>query len=325
MGRLLKESSGFALILTILVISLLVALTLQFNVSMRADLYGAANLRDGTKLACIAKSGVNLACAVLFKDALDSKVDSLTEAWADSKTLSSASALMFEQGRFEVQITDHSGRIQINQLVDKEGKYNPKQKDLISRFLSSAEFGLDAQEVGNLLDALKDWIDPDNEVTGFGEESSYYQALQVAYSCRNGPMEYLEELLLVKGITRELFYGTQEKPGISHYLTVYGDGKININTAAPLVLGSLSDQLDQEMIQDMVVYREDEQNDLKDLTWYKKVPGISDVTIDPELVTTASTYFEITSNAIKEAMSKRVKSMIDRKEGTPKILSWKVE
>jgi hypothetical protein len=49
------------------------------------------------------------------------------------------------------------------------------------------------------------------------------------------------------------------------------------------------------------------------------------VTIDPELVTTSSTYFEITSRAIKEAMSKGVKSMIDRKEGTPKILSWKVE
>lgn len=325
MKRLLKESGGFALILTILVISLIVALTLQFNASMRSDLYGAANLRDGTQLACIAKSGINFARAVLFKDALDSKVDSLTEAWADAKTLSSASGLMFEQGRFEVQIMDHSGRIQINQLVDKEGKYNLKEKELISRFLSSEEFGLDSQEVGNLIDALKDWIDPDNEVTAFGEESSYYQGLEAAYSCRNGPLEYLEELLFVKGITRELFYGTQEKPGISRFLTVYGDGKININTADPLVLRSLSDQLDQDMIQEMVAYREDEENDLKDLTWYKKVPGMSDIVIDPELVTTSSTYFEIISKGIKETMSKQVKSMIDRKEGTPKMLSWKVE
>ena len=91
------------------------------------------------------------------------------------------------------------------------------------------------------------------------------------------------------------------------------------------MLKSLSDQLDQEMVEEMVAYRMDEKNELKDLTWYQKVPGMSGITIDPDLVTTSSTYFEIQSDAIKEAMHKRVKCMVERKGGIPEILSWKVE
>jgi len=325
MRSLLKDNGGFALILTILIVSLIVALTLQFNVSMHSDLNAAANLRDAIRLGAIAKSGVNLACAVLFKDDLETDFDSLIETWANSKTLSSQSASMFEGGRFEVEILDNSGKIQINQLVDQGGGYNPKQQDLLARFLGSAEFGLDAEQVGNLVDAIKDWIDPDNEVTGFGEESSYYKELEKPYSCRNGPLEYLEELLLIKGVTKELFYGTREKPGISHYLSTYGDGRININTADPLVLRSLSEQMDGGMVEEMVSYRVDEKNDLRAPTWYQKVPGMSHITFDLDLLTTSSTYFEIRSVGIKEAMSKRVKAMVERKEGTIKILSWQLE
>ncbi|MBW1770943.1 MAG: hypothetical protein JRJ17_07275, partial [Deltaproteobacteria bacterium] len=49
MARFLQNNKGIALILTILIISLLVSLTLQFNRSMRSDVHAAANLRDGIK------------------------------------------------------------------------------------------------------------------------------------------------------------------------------------------------------------------------------------------------------------------------------------
>ena len=82
------------------------------------------------------------------------------------------------------------------------------------------------------------------------------------YSCRNAPFKSLEELLLVKGITPELFYGKDEIPGIRNYLTIQGDGAVNINTADPVVLEALSDDLDSSMIEEMVAYRNDEKNDL---------------------------------------------------------------
>jgi general secretion pathway protein K len=317
MNRLIKDDSGFALILTILIISLIVAITLQFNTSMRSDMVDAASMKEGIELTCIAKSGFSYACAVLSED--DPTVDSLHEDWADQKLLSSNSATLFENGRFEVQIIDFSGKIPVNSLVKEE-----KFKAVLTRFLSLEEFGLGSEDVGNIVDTIKDWVDPDDEITKFGAENGYYQGLDRPYSCKNAPLDSVEELLFVKGITKELFYGTREKPGISGYLTVYGNGKININTADPLVLRSLSDQIDQEMVEEMVAYREDEKNDLNNPAWYKNVPGMSHVSMN-DLQTTSSTCFKIESKGFKENMSKRVTGAVERKEGTVKVLAWKIE
>ncbi len=323
MKSFLKNDEGFALILTILIISLIVTLTLQFNSSMRSHLYAAANLRDSIKLGCIAKSGFNCALAILSEDALESAFDSIHEPWMVAKALSSNSTSIFEEGRFVVEIMDHSGRIQINKLVDKNGKYNNKQKDLLTRFLNSTKFGLEPEDVAIIVDAIKDWIDRDND-TDFGAENSYYQTLEEPYSCKNAPLDSLEELLLIRGITKELLYGREDQPGIRHYLSIHGDGKININTADPLVLASLSDQMDEDMVQNMVTYRMDEENNLKDPQWYKQVPEMSHVTIDPHLITTVSTHFEVRSEGFKAAMRKGVRGMVERRGGILRILSWHI-
>ena len=94
MKRLLKNNKGFALILTILIVSLIVVLTLDFNISMRSDLYSSANLKDSIKLGCIARSGFNYALAILYEDILESDFDSLHEDWVYSKAISSNSGAM---------------------------------------------------------------------------------------------------------------------------------------------------------------------------------------------------------------------------------------
>jgi general secretion pathway protein K len=325
MKQLIKNERGFALILTILVISLIVALTLQFNRTMRSDLYSAANLKDGVRLTSIARSGFVFSLAVLLKDASENDFDTLSEAWADSASLSSALTSLFNDGNLDVRIIDHSGRININQLIDQNGNLNPEQENILTRFLNSEQFGLDPEDVSNIIDAIKDWIDPDDEVTRFGAENSYYAAKEKPYSCKNGKLDFLEELLFVRGITRELFYGTKDNPGISAYLTTYGDGKMNINTAHPVVLKNLSDQIDQEMVENMVEYRADKKNNLKDVKWYNKVPGMSDIAIDSGLVTTASTNFEIIAEGVKDSLHKIITAMVERKDGKFRILSWKIE
>jgi general secretion pathway protein K len=325
MKQLIKNERGFALILTILVISLIVTLTLQFNRAMRSDLYSAANLKDGVRLTSIARSGFVFSLAVLLKDASENDFDTLNEAWADSASLSSALTSLFDDGNLDVRIIDHSGRININQLIDQNGNFNPEQQNILTRFLNSEQFGLDPEDVNNIIDAIKDWIDPDDEVTRFGAENSYYAAKEKPYSCKNSKLDFLEELLFVRGITRELFYGTKDNPGISAYLTTHGDGKMNINTAHPVILRNLSDQIDQEMVENMVEYRADEKNDLKDVKWYNKVPGMSDIAIDSGLVTTASTNFEIIAEGIKDSLRKIITVMVERKDGKFRILSWKIE
>jgi general secretion pathway protein K len=318
------DNRGIALMLTILIVSLVVALTLQFNTSMRSNLYAAANLSDGIKLGCIARSGFNGALAALYVDGTSGNVDTLRDEWAHIRAFSAASVSLFEEGHFLVDVMDLSGRIQVNRLVNDDGRYNDAQRDILLRLLRLPEFGLDAEEAENIVDAIKDWIDEDNEVTRFGAEDSYYLTLEKPYPCKNGPFEFLEELLLVRGVTRELFYGTEESHGISRYLSTYGEGKININTAPALVLRALSDRIDQDLAEEMIAYRMDEDNDLSDVNWYKRVPGMGDITIPANLITFSSTHFEIVSEGIKDTLRRRITGIVERKDEKLEVLSWKI-
>jgi len=316
----LKDNRGVALILTISIIGLIVILTLQFNNYMRTELHAAANLHNGIELKYIARSGFNCAMAALRED--DSAVDSFNDTWASLKEYSSYSSAFFENGWFEVNVIDLAGKIQINQLVDREGNYNTKQKDLLMRLLTSTEINIKMEEAEDILDAVKDWIDEDNEVTRFGAEDSFYRGLDTPYYCRNGRLESLDELLLIKGITRELFYGTEEDPGIFSYLTVYGDGRININTADPLVLKSLSVDMDQEMIEEIMAYREDDENELTNVSWYKTALGTNEDIIEMDLITTKSSYFEIISIAVKDSISRENRGVVMRHGKSIALLSW---
>jgi general secretion pathway protein K len=141
-------------------------------------------------------------------------------------------------------------------------------------------------------------------------------------------MEFIEELLLVRGITPELYYGTEEFPGLSTLVTPYGnDGKININTADPLVLGALSVLIEPDMVDAMVTYRDYEDTDLSNPEWYKSAPGFpGDVIIPPELITTASTYFEIVTEVYTDNLKKKVSGMVARGPGSrTELLYWKAD
>jgi hypothetical protein len=58
-----------------------------------------------------------------------------------------------------------------------------------------------------IADCILDFIDEDDEPRLYGAESEFYQGLQPPYYPRNGPLETLDELLLVAGVTPELLYG----------------------------------------------------------------------------------------------------------------------
>jgi len=59
----------------------------------------------------------------------------------------------------------------------------------------------------DVADAILDWIDEDEEPREFGAELEYYGSLVPAYAPRNGPLQTVEELLLVRGVYPELLFG----------------------------------------------------------------------------------------------------------------------
>lgn len=58
-----------------------------------------------------------------------------------------------------------------------------------------------------LVDALMDFIDQDSEARPEGAEQEYYDQLPKPYLIRNGPLNTIEELLLIKGFTGRIVYG----------------------------------------------------------------------------------------------------------------------
>ena len=323
-GRL-RDTGGFALLLTIMVISILVAVTLEFNVSMRNELVAAVNAHDGITLKATARSGVDLAMAVLHEQAATGGADSLRDDWADQLLLSSLLSSLSVDGRAELRVIDASRKININSLVSETGVVNVRFRELLKRFLSFDDFRLGTDEIEDILDAITDWLDPDDEVTRFGAESSYYLSLDRPYRCRNGPMQSVEELRLVRGITPELFYGTEDTFGIGSFLTVYGEGRVNINTAHPVVLWSLSDRTDFGMAEDMAAYREYEDNDLSHAAWYREVPGMADISLDPALISVASSHFEVFSAGVKGEMRRMVSAVVEKSDREVKFVLWKAE
>jgi general secretion pathway protein K len=332
MFKILNNNKGMALLMTILIISLIFVMTMRFNTSVRSSITSASNLQDNVALDSMARSVFSAVRAILSADAEESGFDSLHEDWANMAVASGYLSMFFERGRGSISVRDHSGRLQVNSLLKKEGDswvVNEEQKKVWENLLVAEEFELGEEEAAGIVEALIDWIDENDEPLGFGgAESSYYQGLEKPYEPRNGPMEFVEELLLVRGITPELYNGTTDYPGLKTLVTPHGrDGRININTADPFILGALAEEIEPDMVDDLLAYRDNEDNDLADPEWYTWAPGFpGDITIPPDLITTASVYFEVFTVVVRGNMAKKVRSMVARGPGVrTQLVYWKVE
>jgi general secretion pathway protein K len=319
----IRSEKGAALILVILIVSVIIAVTMELNASSRANVYEAANFRDRIKTLYIAKSGFNAAGALLLGDT--NSYDSLTEIWARTEILSPYSAQLFEgDGRCTLIIEDESGRIPVHRLAGS-GPDSKQYREILVRFLSLPEFNLQRVQAEDIVDSLRDWMDRDENITGRGAESSYYMALSPPYRAKNDTPDSVDELLLVKGITPEIFFGAEGRPGIRDFLTVYGEGRININTAPKLVLRALSADITPERADAIDSYRRDPANSLSDSSWYKKVDGMAKVNLTETLISVKSRDFRITSIGILSTMRETVTGVIERDTGAKKIrvLFWK--
>ncbi len=107
------------------------------------------------------------------------------------------------------------------------------------------------------VDAILDWIDPDEDSRPDGAESEYYQRLEIPFSAKNAPLDSVEELLLIKGMTPELFFGDPDKGQVplTELLTVSGSprGQINPNTAGVELLQALGEALGQPQLAEVIV------------------------------------------------------------------------
>jgi general secretion pathway protein K len=352
----LGNNRGIALLVTLAIITILIPVTLEMNRKMLSAVFSAAATRDRITLLNMASSGIEIGKAMLVKDKNDSDTDSLQEDWAESEKISEVlKDIPFEKGTIALTIGDELGKIQINSLVKfPDGhSFNEPQRIMWEQFLSglmSQNELFEGLEPLTIINSVKDWIDSgdDDAITGLnGAESDYYQGLDPPYTCKNGQITHIGELALIRGITPELLKGAGGVSGLSDYITVFGmsetadntftyEGKININTADLPTLAAILPLGSEYLAQAIYDYRQEtsESEDIHDLsspTWYKRVPGMGDINIDSNLITTSSDFFRIESVATLNEMKVKIDTVVKREKNqktgkwTCKVLRWKTE
>jgi general secretion pathway protein K len=175
----------------------------------------------------------------------DQDYDSLQDVWAEGIPYQP-----INDAAMQCTIVDECGKLNLNALMMNERDPNAALAAVLSALFKNLKVEEDPT------DAILDWIDPDDDTRGnSGAESDYYGSFETPYACKNGPMDSIEELLLVRGITPELYFdcnmapderesrlGENRKPvSLPDLLTVRGHprGKINVNTARPELLEAI--------------------------------------------------------------------------------------
>ncbi|MGD8915130.1 MAG: type II secretion system minor pseudopilin GspK [Syntrophobacterales bacterium] len=343
-GRQNKQSTlgqrGAALILVLLMVSILVVLVLETMRAMQVEGAGARHFRDSLQAEGVAKSGVSLAISLLAKDLAETEVDHPGEPWAQVAEADALPVQLPEDGTLEGKVVDEASKFPINYLVDKDGKAQDIYQKVLTGLLTNKPFQLEEEVAQGLVQAITDWLDRDDETAGeFGAETIYYQQLEHPYECKNGPFTSLAELQLVRGMTEALYFGAEENPGLRDLLTVYGNGKININTATPLILRALvsksvSEDTAEAWAESVVAYREEPMHwdFLAEPDWYRnRMAGFNDISLPAELVATQSNHFsaKLTGKAgvgRKSIFACLERTKSEREEGqvTVSIRYWEV-
>lgn len=239
------DERGVALLLALLVLALLVALILEFDAEARREYRDAAAFRDNFKARTLTRAAVQAARAVLQQDLLKEKqagvsYDAPTDFWAMP-----IKNYAIGDGLLNAQIEDERGKLNLNDLAAAAGDAIQK-KTKIDRFKRLFEL---LQLSPDLVDAVVDWVDADDNAEPAGAESLYYQSQRPPYRAANAPLSGPGDLRLIKGFTPDIV------ERLSHYVTVFpaqGGALVNLNTADSLVIQALDPAITQAMAAEII-------------------------------------------------------------------------
>ncbi|MGE0083276.1 MAG: general secretion pathway protein GspK [Desulfococcaceae bacterium] len=276
----MMNERGIALFIVLWVLALLSVIAGQFCHAMRTEINITRNFSEETRCYYIAKAGLNIALAELIRSrtrpgtqasegtAFQTEGDKRLFPVRKTKGVSASGEkkkddidtesevilwrvntdippVPFADGNFTVHMGNESGKIDINRADER----------MLKMILGS--FDMDEKTVEIIADSILDWRDADDLHRINGAENKYYQSLPNPYSAKNGNFDSPEELLLVKGMTPEIFYG-----GLSEMLTVHSDpaqgetNRININAASAKMLMALPG-MTEELVTALAEYRKE--------------------------------------------------------------------
>jgi type II secretory pathway component PulK len=209
-------SAGMVLILVLVVVALLSLAALSFSQWMLAEREAADLALRQSQAQALADSGIEMARLFL---ALDPADQNQAGGWYDNPQYFRARLVRDDtdprwRGRVGVLspavddmglrqgirfgLEDESTKLNLNTLLLADEYAENGARQILMALPGMTE---------EIADAILDWIDPDNEPREYGAEADYYAMLDPPYLPKNGPLESIEELLLVRGVTPALLFG----------------------------------------------------------------------------------------------------------------------
>lgn len=329
-------SSGSVLIIALWSLCIMASLAVILGYSVRQKAAVVSRIDERDKLRLIADAGVKHVIYELEKEP-EKTYDCMKDPWSNNEK--AFKGIMVDGGscdiRYRYNMDDSAVPMTRYGVIDEESKININKmsREAIQRLLGIAA-NMDEGASQSLAASIVDWRDADSELSvpvGSAEDGDYRNT-QHPYEAKDGDFEVPEETLLVNGMTGNI----SEK--IKDYITIYGDGSININTASRAVLMAIG--LSEKIAGSIISFRSgadgimgNEDDNIFDMH-SNIVPYLSQFTnlsasevamlskVSNEYFTTSSRTFTVKSVAALKGKNStlEVTAVIDR-EG--KILYWR--
>lgn len=256
----LAAERGIALMLVLWVMIILMGVVLSFAGQTRGETAAALAFRTGLENKFLAEAAMERGIMEIQYRRVNRGQTVILEGREVWRTDGTPYYERLGEGNYRVSILDESGKININALTDATGI-------VLKNLLAQSQVTPEQADI--IVDSILDWKDEDNLHRLNGAEDEYYASLPNPYKPRNAPFEALEELLLVRGMSADILYGSEGRQGIYPFLTIASKiDKVNLGAAPRPVLlaipGMAADAADR-----IVEYRKSAEirglNDIRDL------------------------------------------------------------
>ncbi len=246
--RVYEDERGAVLLLVLLLLLVLTTVIVHFMFTTRVNTRVADSHIALVKNRAAISGGVAKAMALLLRDQAEEdgeKSDSCHDVWA-----AEAEKLDLDGTLVRIIIEDEQGKLNLNGLA--ESAPSKRLQLELGRLLE--DLGHSDADASDIMHSLADWLDEDSD--GEFEENS-----------PNAKLTDLSEIFRIPQLTDAVLYGhhpespddvEKERGGLLRYVTIWGTGRVNLNTATAEVIAALSEEMDLDIARGVVQFRKDE-------------------------------------------------------------------